>query len=86
MTEAPAPRRPRQLALHLVRVLLFASVIGLIHREYTARSAALALESISPITLEEVQDLFPDAHALSEEADARGRPINEVEVEGVELA
>ena len=73
MTETPAPRRPKQLALHLVRVLLFAGVLGLIHREHEALVAARALAPATPVMLEEVLDLFPGAATLSQQPDARGR-------------
>jgi len=73
MTAQPAPRRPKRLALHLARVLLFAGVLGLIHREQAALSAARALAPSVPVTLEEVRDLFPSAATLSGAQDERGR-------------
>ncbi len=73
MTEKSASSRPKELAVHLVRVLLFAGVLGLIHREHEALVAQRALAPEAPVSLEEVLDLFPGAAALSEQSDARGR-------------
>ena len=72
MTEAPAPRRAKQLGLHMLRVLLFASVLCLIHREQEALNAARALAPSTPVKLERLLELFPQAASLSE-ADSRGR-------------
>ena len=73
MTETPAPRRAKQLALHLVRVLLFASVLCLIHREQEALNAARALAPETPVKLERLLEFFPQAASLSETPDVRGR-------------
>ena len=73
MTEAPAPRRAKQLGLHMLRVLLFASVLCLIHREQEALNTARALAPTTPVNFEELHELFPQAASLSETPDARGR-------------
>jgi hypothetical protein len=57
----------------LVRVLLFASVLCLIHREQETLNAARALAPSTPIKLERLLELFPRAAALSETPDTRGR-------------
>ena len=72
MTEAPAPRRAKQLGLHMLRVLLFASVLFFIHRAQAALETARALEPKAPVELEELIGFFPQAASLSE-ADSRGR-------------
>ena len=72
MTEAPAPRRAKQLGLHMLRVLLFASVLFFIHRAQAALEIARALEPKAPVELEELIEFFPQAASLSE-ADSRGR-------------
>ena len=73
MTEAPSSGRARGHALHLVRVLLFAGVLALIHSKSEELAAARALTASSPVQLEEVLDLFPAAASLSETPDERGR-------------
>jgi hypothetical protein len=72
MTEAPPPRRAKQLGLHMLRVLLFASVLFFIHRAQAALETARALEPKAPVELEELIGFFPQAASLSE-ADSRGR-------------
>ncbi|MFT7676599.1 MAG: NosR/NirI family nitrous oxide reductase transcriptional regulator [Planctomycetota bacterium] len=73
MTENRSPRRRKQLALHLVRVLLFASVLCLIHREQETLNAARALAPTTQVNIEELLELFPRAASLSETPGARGR-------------
>ena len=73
MSEAPAPNKTEGSALHLVRVLLFAGVLALIHDKHEELALARALSPSAPVQLEEVLDLFPAAAALSEVADERGR-------------
>jgi len=72
MTETTAPLRTKQLALHLVRVLLFACVIFLIHRAHATRAQAALLKPAAAVSLEALQELFPAAESLSLEPDQRG--------------
>ena len=72
MSEETPPRRSKQIGLHLLRVLLFASVIGLIHRSHSERTALASLTPAEPVTIQALRALFPEADALDEELDQRG--------------
>ena len=61
-------RQWRGLALHLARVLLFATVIGLIHLQHVRLSARSPSESLAPLDVSQVQKFYPAAASFADQA------------------
>ena len=59
---------PKRIALHLVRILLFFCVIGLIHFQHLKLSAERQNEPFAPIEIEQLKNFFPAAHSVSDAA------------------
>jgi len=75
-TTVTQPRRPRMMALHLVRVLLFAAIISLIHWQHLRITAEQSAKPLPPIPVDSVRRFFPDAASVATEASpSAGRAV-----------
>lgn len=67
-------KRVRRIALQLIRVALFAVIIGLIHAQHAKLKARRQLEPSAPVQLSKLRKFFPDAQSQAiDNADGRGR-------------
>lgn len=72
MSSTFKPPQGQKTALHLVRVLLFALVVGLIHRAHVVRLDRDALMPPTSVSIQDIRGLFPSAQGLSVDPDERG--------------
>ena len=72
MSGTSKPSQGQRIALRLVRVMLFALVVGLIHHAYVTRVARSSLTAQTSVVVEDIRDLFPSAQGLSVAPDERG--------------
>lgn len=87
MSCSEKPQRIRQLAVHGVRIFLFAAVIVLIHRQHMKLTEAQQNRSAIDVSVEEVRSIFPEATTLGqtiagsvgrEVLDSKGEPLGYV--------
>ncbi len=73
MTTTRPPRRFRQLALHVARVLMFVVIVLLIHAQHTRLRIDQQNQPLAPIDIDPLTKFFPKAHVVSDEAGDHGQ-------------
>ena len=72
MSPTDQPHRLRRIALHGVRVLLFAATLGLIHSQHARITARQPDRPLFPVDPDLLRRFFPDAKTLAEKTNTHG--------------